>query len=73
MRESTSNARPDSNPGTSGRDSSALSSEVDGLRAQVARQAARIRQHEQDHKALQAKYTKLKDKADTFYGKVVDK
>jgi hypothetical protein len=52
MRESTSNARPGSNPGTSGRDSSALSSEVDGLRAQLARQAARIRQHEQDHKAL---------------------
>jgi hypothetical protein len=52
MRESSSNARPDSNPGTSGRDSSARSSEVEGLRAQVARQAARIRKHEQDHKAL---------------------
>jgi hypothetical protein len=73
MRASTSNARPESNPGTSGRNSSALSSEVDGLRAQVARQAARIRQHEQDHKALLAKYAKLKDKADAFYGKVVEK
>ena len=68
-RGSTSNRNPETNPRTTGRASSALSSEVDGLRAQIARQAAQIHQQEQDRKALEAKYLKLKEQTDVFYNK----